>query len=737
MQAQNLDSRSDPEISGGFVCVEGRRKITLQKVQPADWGTTSGDSTKRVRLSWGSTNIAVYTAATGGVAVISGTDYENANLPTNFWVEGVAVSATAGTSTVPGPETILAQAIPDGMYDRIGFTVYHVDSITVMPKNAPEGWTPPEPVTIGAGAIHSPAHQADVTIQVLPLVAGIPVDVRLIRGLSHEPGKEAELAMGTQIATGGGEAVTVLTGTDGTISGELTSSDVNDMDCTIRACATGTNVVFTWDEYPEQDEWTFEPGYLPVPGVLTNHLVLRHHRDPATCDPTNYTPWAPFNDHDIRFFVEKVEYWDAEGNLCETNNTAEAPSDLSAWATFPTNPVTTDADGRVTELLTIVTNDNLHSVTMVAYDWSVWRHEAAPPLAPLSGLSLSGGLGILEAPDGGAFMDSVLRMQKMSKYDSGGSPQSLVRLEPITAEANEHGVIYNPAGVGYGGLAMYKVYLAYEGSVADERIQWSIESGGVNFYSGHNSGRTAIIRGGSSESDFKLVVSIDGNPGPYIHGKVLEWKTVPIDVYIICNDAGVQAVSEETVDTWIAEANRIYKQVAMSFTKASVSFVTNNDWFDIDDSAEFAAMCSYANATSGLELYCVNTLPFEWAGAHSHMSISPLDARRGMAVKKDAPITTLAHEIGHACNLDHINYSLPNKVKKELVLEPNWSGGQGTGYHNPELLHKELVKRIIMHSPYSSLLGDIPLSPVMGTSEYGTVSSQSVSLEDMNRTPTH
>jgi hypothetical protein len=119
---------------GGFVCVEGRTKITLQKVQPAEWGTTTGDSTKRVRLSWGSTNIAIYTAATGGVAVISGTDYENANLPTNFWVEGVTVSATAGTSSEAGPETILAQAIPDGMYDRVSFTVLLVDLEIYKPK---------------------------------------------------------------------------------------------------------------------------------------------------------------------------------------------------------------------------------------------------------------------------------------------------------------------------------------------------------------------------------------------------------------------------------------------------------------------------------------------------------------------------------------------------------------------------------------------------------------------------
>jgi hypothetical protein len=46
----------------------------------------------------------------------------------------VAVSATAGTSTAQGPETILAQAIPDGMYDRISFTV--VDFTKLMLTDA-------------------------------------------------------------------------------------------------------------------------------------------------------------------------------------------------------------------------------------------------------------------------------------------------------------------------------------------------------------------------------------------------------------------------------------------------------------------------------------------------------------------------------------------------------------------------------------------------------------------------
>ncbi|MBM4165219.1 MAG: hypothetical protein FJ222_12385 [Lentisphaerae bacterium] len=364
--------------SGGFVAKGGWKMITL-----------GVDGAGSARLNWNSTNVVVYTA-TNGTALANPTYWpDTATMPSNLWVYGVDASASGPSATNCGPEHICLEALNNGTsyatpyFDRVGFTVYHVAAITVRPKNAPEGWTPPDPVTIGAGAIHSPAHQADVTIQVLPAVAGIPIDVSLIGGLSHEPGKAAELVMGTLAATGGCAVVTVLTGTNGTISGELTSSDVNNMDCAIRAGTTETHVRFTWDEYFEQDAWTFEPDHMPVPGVLTNHFVLRHYRDLTKADLTHGTPWEPLKGHEIRFFVEKVEYWDADGNLCETNNTADAPADLSAWATFPTNSVTTDADGRATELLTIVTNANLHSVTVVAYDWGVF-HEAShmEPVTP-------------------------------------------------------------------------------------------------------------------------------------------------------------------------------------------------------------------------------------------------------------------------------------------------------------------------------------------------------------------
>jgi hypothetical protein len=244
-----------------------------------------------------------------------------------------------------------------------------VESLTVRPKGAPADWTPPNPVTIGVGAIHSPTHQADVMIRVLPPLPGLPVDVCVIGGLGHDPGKNAELVMGAQTATGGCAAVTVLTDAGGAISGILTSSDVANMDCTIRAGQKEMNVRFTWNECDKTGIWA-DSADLTTPGVQTNHALFRHYRGASDSPTTNNALWMPFDGHDIRFYVEQVCYRDAEGNMYVTNNTAHAPADLSAWAFFPTNRVTTDAEGRVTERMTIMTN-TIVFIKKVVYDFSV------------------------------------------------------------------------------------------------------------------------------------------------------------------------------------------------------------------------------------------------------------------------------------------------------------------------------------------------------------------------------
>jgi hypothetical protein len=382
---------------GGFVASNGLKRITLT--------CTESNLPTMSRLNWNSDKIEVYQSTNGTGPIANNTYWSPASsMPTQLWVKGVKVSDNGPTATNCGPEHLTLEAINNGAdptpayYDRIAFTVYAVTNIVAIPKGITTNDTLPDPVTIGAGAMDSEAHQADVKIQVRPAVANIPVEVSLLDGRGHDAGKDAKLAMGTATATGGLAAVTVPTAADGSIIGLLTSSDVINSG-TIHAGQIDKTVAFRWDQYREDEQWTNVQEYLPFPGVLTNYVVLRHHRNLAACSPTNPAPYKPFIGHEIRFFVEQVEYWDANGVLCVTNSTPPVSGGLSDFAAFVQEAYTTDGGGQVVPLLQVYTNYDIASVTMVGYDYSVWNTAAVSG----AGTGGSGGTaGSLQAGGGGS-----------------------------------------------------------------------------------------------------------------------------------------------------------------------------------------------------------------------------------------------------------------------------------------------------------------------------------------------
>jgi hypothetical protein len=220
-------------------------------------------------------------------------------------------------------------------------------------------------------------------------------------------------------------------------------------------------------------------------------------------------------------------------------------------------------------------------------DWVEWEYE-----------------GVVDTPEGGLTGTNFTIRTVYTVIDLLSAP---VRLEPITVSTNSQRVIYNPAGVADEALALYRVEVVPEGIIPDAAIHWTRSNGNVTFYEGRDTGREAIIRG-VTPGDFTLEVSIDDLPvayRPYIHGRVLEPTVTPIHVYIICDAAGSPAVGTNTVNAWVAEANRIYRQAAMSFYVAGLEYVVSTNWYVIDNDTEFVQMCSYTNGTDGLELYCV------------------------------------------------------------------------------------------------------------------------------------
>ena len=254
-------------------------------------------------------------------------------------------------------------------------------------------------------------------------------------------------------------------------------------------------------------------------------------------------------------------------------------------------------------------------------------------------------------------------------------------------------------------------------------------------------GREAVVCG-VNPGTFTLEVAIDDLPAtyrPYIHGRVLDPTVTPIHVYIICAAAGSPAVGTNTVNAWVAEANRIYRQAAMSFYVAGLDYVVNSNWYFIGSSTDFYQMTSHANAFEGLELYCVDSIA-AGAGLHSDPTLMPIDPRCGMAVKAGAELGTMAHELGHACGLKDLYKYTPGGglVSEDKARPLNWSGGEGTGYHTPSLAYRDLTYRAIMNAPQPSVLrADIPLDCLTGLDGTNRI-PVSVGLNQMStREPSH
>ncbi len=223
---------------------------------------------------------------------------------------------------------------------------------------------------IAAGAIDSAAHQTNITVDVEPVRAGIPVRLTVAGGRSHEEGNSAKLQVGKNgpVAYGPGGTLEATTDKNGEITATVTSSDVYRGQCTIKAeCGNEEEEIeFNWDDVSEEGEWVSEPNYIVPGGVSTQTLTLKHHRGGEA---------PPLNGHEIRFFVEEVQYRDENGKLQTIRNTAEDPhpDKISGWASFPDTPSVTNADGEVSVDLQISDRDNLVMISMAAYDWSLWN----------------------------------------------------------------------------------------------------------------------------------------------------------------------------------------------------------------------------------------------------------------------------------------------------------------------------------------------------------------------------
>ncbi|MCL2104775.1 MAG: hypothetical protein FWH21_06950 [Kiritimatiellaeota bacterium] len=193
------------------------------------------------------------------------------------------------------------------------------------------------------------------------------------------------------------------------------------------------------------------------------------------------------------------------------------------------------------------------------------------------------------------------------------------------------------------------------------------------------------------------------------------------------NTNGNPSVTLPQIETMVTNANHYGRQFAMAFTKGSVTYITDNAWFDLPNAAALFNMFSHTSNVGGLEVYCVNSF---WDGdlGKSYRHNPPfIHQRDGIAVVANAPPHALIHEILHACGMEDISDIAPDGTELDNRLvnvvdagSANWSGGTGTGYYPADLTHRTLVRRLLMYAAGNVNGADFPLGRVRG---YGTSSS--------------
>ena len=87
-------------------------------------------------------------------------------------------------------------------------------------------------------------------------------------------------------------------------------------------------------------------------------------------------------------------------------------------------------------------------------------------------------------------------------------------------------------------------------------------------------------------------------------------ETIGLHCWIVANNEGVSSHSYSSVTNDVIELNKIFAQVAMSFSIQSVTYTNSTHLTNIvfTNDQHIAELCSITNGTGGLEVYFVETI---------------------------------------------------------------------------------------------------------------------------------
>ena len=314
-------------------------------------------------------------------------------------------------------------------------------------------------------------------------------------------------------------------------------------------------------------------------------------------------------------------------------------------------------------------------------------------------------------------------------------------LEPVTNEivSGTLSELYNPACVVFEEEASFKIEVS---GVDSEMVSWRSENNKVKFSDGTGglsntgSGYTVTVQGVSNGED-RLLVDIAGYDGkePTISFSVVDWKDVKLSTYIVKNIAMDSAWVDEDVENMIDTANDILKQVGIRLVRNIAEGPANDDYYDIEvnsirDEIINQIVDLHSN-TGGLELYLTNTLKIKGsiaaaANILNYGILFPKKSKNNLLTARE-----LAHEVMHSArqsgsapNGEWFNdiYDYRDKksgikvnISAELeLLEKNLPEDFEQNYYHPDVMHVDIIRRVLEYGYINKNALDIPRGDIYG-----------------------
>jgi len=225
------------------------------------------------------------------------------------------------------------------------------------------------------------------------------------------------------------------------------------------------------------------------------------------------------------------------------------------------------------------------------------------------------------------------------------------------------------------------------------------------------------VQAGNTDGLSGLTANIMGQQLPTLFNiEVKNILDINVWVYIVGDNNGNYATDMVSVTNMVNKANLYLRHAGIKLVIAGFQNINNSTWYNVVyQNGVFSQTLddfdNLHNPKNGLKIIFVNSI--------NGGNVTGFNRTKCMVISKIAIDTTLAHEVGHACDwrdiyIDEGGLNINNVGLVKDNLNYLDSKDRTAGFYDENLLHIELVKRLLMYGVKDANKGYIPHGSVWG-----------------------